>query len=164
MRRATNQRLEGLGYPTMSIQEYFQLVGFMLAMSNYPKFSMWDMFTATSDLRRSEFLAVPNLGRYMTLRRVLTLLKHLTFAMPVSAEEQRAKSFWRVQPLVTAFNQNRARNIRMGKKGVVDESISEWKGKDQRFGEDGCRHVAKIPSNLVVLEWRSRPSPTCRVG
>ena len=118
MRRATNQRLEGLGYPAMIIQEYFQLVGLMLAMSNYPKFTMRDMFTATSDLRRSEFLAVPNLSRYMTLRRVLTLLKHLTFAVTVSAEEQRTNSFWRVQPLVTEFNKNRARNIRMNRKGV----------------------------------------------
>ena len=144
MRRATNVRLEGLGYPAMSIQEYFQLLGLILAMSNYPKFTMRDMFTSTSDLRRSEFLAVPDLSRYMTLRRIITLLKHLTFAMTVSVEEQRANSFWRVQPLVTEFNKNRARNIRMGKKGVVDESMSEWKGKDQRFGKDGCPHVTKI--------------------
>ena len=109
----------------MSIQEFFQLIGLMLVMSNYPKFTMRDMFTATSDLRRSEFLVVPDLARYMTLRRIITLLKHLTFVRTVSVEEQRVNSFWRVQPLVTAFNKNRVHNIRMSKKGVVDESMSE---------------------------------------
>ena len=141
---ATNPSLEALGFPPISVQEYLQFVGLMFAMSFYPKFSMRDLFSPTSEMRRSNFLTFCNLSIYMTYRRALLIMKHLTFATTKTAAEMVAKSFWKVEPLVAAFNCNRKKNIVPGIKLVVDESISEWKGKDQRFGADGCPHVTKI--------------------
>ena len=52
------------------------------------------------------------------------------------------------------------RTIILGVKLVVDESMSEWKGKDSRFGADGCPHVTKIMrkpkiTDMEVKIWRT---------
>ena len=114
-------------------------------MSFYPKFETRDLFSATSTMRRSNFLAVTDLSEYMALSCYNDITNHLTF---ITEDQHRmlgsTDAFWKVQPLVDSFNYFRRDNFSPGAKLVVDESMFEWKGKDQRFGVDGCPHVTKI--------------------
>ena len=93
-------------------------------------------------MRTSEFMTYPNLSKYMPYSRFKVLMKHLTFASPDSREGNGA--FWRIQPLIDTFNDVRFRMLRPGYKLVADESMSQWRGKDDRFGVRGCPHVTKI--------------------
>jgi hypothetical protein len=49
---------------------------------------------------------------------------------------------------VDAFNENRQTGFQAGWTLVVDESMSAWKGHDQRHGAVGCPHV-----NLMAVSW-----------
>ena len=144
--RATNNNFEDAGINSkLTRQEYFVFVGLVFACSLYPKFSVADMFSKSSGLRRTAFLLVPDFTKYMTGYRFKNIMKHLVFSYGVSDEEAASCSFWQVQPLVDAFNDCRVQRVIPGYKLVVDESMSEWRGKDQRYGaKSGCPHVTKI--------------------
>ena len=143
--RATNNNFEEAGINRkLTRQEYFVFVGLLFAFSLYPKFSVADMFSKSSGLRRSRFLLVPDFSDYMTGHRFRLIMKHLEFSRGVTNEEAASCSFWQVQPLVDAFNDCRKQRVSPGYKLVVDESMSEWRGKDQRHGDSGCPHVTKI--------------------
>ena len=139
----TNSNLEKAGVQTMlTRQEYFVLLGLVYACSFYPKFSVDDLFSKSAPARKSEFISIPNLSKYMSLNRFKTLKKHLAFAPESSRSDDVA--FWGIQPLIDAFNDVRSRAFSPGYKLVGDESMSVWKGKDQRHGDTGCPHVTKI--------------------
>ena len=142
---ATNLSLHAAGCREMTKQEYFVYVDIIYVMSFYPKFKTRDLFSASSTMRRSNFLAVPDLSQYMAFSRYNDITNHLTF---ITAETHRVvgntDAFWMVQPLIDSFNNCRRENFSPGAKLVVDESVFEWKGKDHRYGIDGCPHVTKI--------------------
>ena len=52
--------------------------------------------------------------------------------------------FWKVQPLIDAFNQAREDGFTASWKLCADESMSEWRGRDHRHKAGGCPHVTKI--------------------
>ena len=141
---ATNDKLDIYGYPPLTLQEFFQLQGLMVVMSFYPKFTVRELFCTTAEVRRSKWVRLPNLSKYMRYNRLVILLKHITWWKPPSRAYQDTCSFWKVQPLVDAYNVRRKKYIVPGQKMVVDESMSEWRGKDQRWGAKGCPHVTKI--------------------
>jgi hypothetical protein len=58
--------------------------------------------------------------------------------------------FCKVRPLVDTFNENR-------KDGVVDDSMSPWKGLGQRHGAIGCSNGSFLPV-CVFQKWTS-PTP-----
>ena len=59
--RATNNNFEEAGINRkLTRQEYFVFVGLLFACSLYPKFSVADMFSKSSGLRRSRFLLIPD--------------------------------------------------------------------------------------------------------
>ena len=143
--RATNANFEDAGISRkLTRQEYFVFVGLIFACSLYPNFSVQDMFNKSSGLRRTRFLLVPNFSVFMCLHRFNQIRKHMEFSVGVTNEEAKSCSFWQVQPLVDAFNHSRQTRVSPGYKMVVDESMSEWRGKDQRHGDSGCPHVTKI--------------------
>ena len=123
-------------------QEYFLLEGIGLAASFFPKHSMDELFSKSSTMRQSEFMCFPNFTKYMPYSRFKQLMKHLTFANVTSREGN--GGFWQIQPLIDSFNAIRARMVSPGYKLVGDESMSPWRGKDERFGVRGCPHVTKI--------------------
>ena len=142
---ATNLLLANSGLNSLTRQEYFVYVGILFTLSFYPKFSTRDLFSRSAPIRRSPFIALPDLSIYMSFKRYTEITKHLAF---ITKEQHlvlgNTDAFWQVQPLIDAFNHCRRENFSPGWKLVVDESIFEWKGKDQRFGVDGCPHVTKI--------------------
>ena len=71
-------------------------------------------------------------------------MKHLTFAKDPGPEVRAKVGFWKVQPIIDAFNQNRQDGFRASATLCVDESTSPWRGKDQHRGAGGCPHVTKI--------------------
>lgn len=81
----------------------------------------------------------------MSLTRFNLIKGHLTFtACPSNAQERQQRGdFWAVQPLIDAFNEARRLGFKSGWKVVVDESFSEWLGKDSRHLQNGCPHVVK---------------------
>ena len=162
---ATNLNLVSAGVREMSEQEYFVYVGIMFALSFYPKIPTHDLFSSTSTLRRSDFLVLPDLSVYMAYSRFKDITTHLTF---ITVEEHQIAGdndvFWKVQPLVDAFNHCRRENFSPGAKVVVDESIFEWKGKDQRFGNDGCPHVTKIIRKPKGVGMEAKNLACCTTG
>ena len=98
---ATNLSLHAAGCREMTRQEYFVYVGIIYAMSFYPKFKTRDLFSASSTMRRSNFLTVPDLSQYMAFSRYTDITNHLTF---ITESLHRALNnnevFWKVQPLI----------------------------------------------------------------
>ena len=135
---ATNLNLLTAGLRQMSRQEYFVYVGMTYAMSFYPKFTTRELMSPSATIRRSSFIAVPDLSQYMTCKRYVDITNHMSFITP---EQHRisgnTNAFWEVDPLVNAYNHCRRENYRPGIKLVVDESMFEWLGKDHRYGKDG---------------------------
>ena len=141
----TNNNFEDVGISRkLTRQEYFVFVGLLYACSLYPKFSVQDMFNKSCGLQRTRFLLVPNFAGYMSFTRFNQIRKHLEFLRGVTNEEAAKCVFWQVQPLVVAFNLSRKNHVSPVYKMVVDESMSEWRGRDQRHGDSGCPHVTKI--------------------
>ena len=87
----------------------------------------------TSAQIKVDRVCLPNLGKYMKFPRYVLLLKNITFTAPIPCSAHNAStmrnSFWKVHPLVDAFNDNRVRAIISRGKLVVDESMSEWGGE-----------------------------------
>jgi hypothetical protein len=92
-------------------------------------------------------LSLPDFSSFMTYDRFKRLLRKIDFALKPTDGEAHG-CFWKVQPLVDAFNENRQTGFQAGWKLVVDESMSAWKGHDQRHGAVGCPHV-----NLMAVSW-----------
>ena len=148
MLQATNANLDAHGGDRhLTQQEYFMFVGLLLLASLFSSFPMEVLFragaAAGSWCERFRFLAIPNLRQYMTYDRFKKLMRCIAFALEPAAGEQHG-TFWKVQPLVDAFNTNRTDGFTAGWKLVVDESMSSWRGHDQRYGPSGCPHVTKI--------------------
>ena len=142
---ATNQNLEDNNLRPMTRQEFYVYVGITFVLAFYPKFSTTALFSQTASVRRSRFILLPDVSQYMSFARFKALTRYMAFISPAQHDiTGNDDAFWQVQPLIDAFNYNRRENFSPGSKLVVDESMSEWKGKDQRFGKDGCPHVTKI--------------------
>ena len=144
---ATNAILDVVGGKHLTVQEYFLLLGLMLLMSFYPKFSVNELFSKSAPARSTGCISIPLLSMYMSLRRFKVLTGNLTFISRARAMIQYGDdlpAFWQVQSLIDCFNYQRAMNFSPGWKLVVDESMCPWRGKDARFGVDGCPHVTKI--------------------
>ena len=118
------------------------LEGLVLAATFFPKHAMSDLFSKSSVMRKTDFMVFPNFTQYMAYGRYKILLKHLTFV--IHRREDVGTAFWKIQPLIDAFNAARARMLSPGYKVVGDESMSSWRGKDSRYGDSGCPHVTKI--------------------
>eukprot|EP00750_Incisomonas_marina_P005668 INCI14073.1.p1 GENE.INCI14073.1~~INCI14073.1.p1 ORF type:complete len:625 (+),score=97.77 INCI14073.1:326-2200(+) len=145
MLAATNANLdEHGGERHLTEQEFFQLLGLLLLASMFPAFTMDMLFrSAFGALGTYAFLKIPDLSEYMSYDRFKKLMRHIDFALQPAPDEQRGV-FWKVQPLIDAFNSNRAETFHAGWKLVADESMSAWRGHDQRHGLTGCPHVTKI--------------------
>lgn len=90
------------------------MIGLILLMPLYSTWSQEDLFTPASHRRRG-FSPLSDLSKYMTLRRFKHLKRHVTFCDQPPASlpaTETAPAFWRIQPLIDAFNQN-------GKDGFV---------------------------------------------
>ena len=118
---ATNLKLAAKNIREITVQEYFVYVGLKFAMSFYPKFRVSDMFSRSAPIRRSQFLAVPDLSQFMSISRYMTITNNLTFTSLTGIRESEA--FWEVQPLIDAFNLNRQKTISPGWQLCADESI-----------------------------------------
>jgi hypothetical protein len=55
-------------------------------------------------------------------------------------------SFWKVRPLIDAFNEHILANFVPGGKLELDELMSSWRGFNGRFNLRGMPHVTKIKS------------------
>jgi hypothetical protein len=70
--------------------------------------------------------------------------------------------FWKVYPLADALNENHGRTkdgFQAGWKLFVDESMSSWKGHDQRHEAIDSPHVTKITRNVMLkleILWQTR--------
>ena len=124
---ATNANFEAA-----RITQYFCFTGLLLACSFYSTFSIRQMFLKSSDLRRTKFLAVPDLSQYMTLNRFTNIMRHLDFSVGNGGP-----AFWKVQPLVDAFNECRkvmctlAGNswwMKVCRGGLAETMLTEVKG------------------------------------
>jgi hypothetical protein len=144
----TNAKLRRRGFAQLrgsggGRQELLQFIGLMMALALHPKKSQQECFATDSE---HEFNPSPNLSRWMTIGRFSHLLSCTTHATKPATDQERQEqgAFWAVQPLVDAFNEQRRRLFRSGKKCCADESIFAWRGKDQRHSQNGCPHCAKI--------------------
>lgn len=155
MIKETNVKFERAGiHQEFTRQEFFVYVGLLFACSLYTKFTLKDLFSPNSDLRRSEFLQLPDYSKHMKYNRFKNINKHLTFASDVdlTVNQTDRDAFWQIQPLVDAFNNNRKNKVVPGNKLVGDESTSPWRGKDQRYGKRGC------PQTIHIIR---KPKPVC---
>ena len=139
----------------MTRQEYLIID---LLMSFYPKFTTQEMFSRSASIRRSPFMAVPDCSVYMSYRRYCILNANLSF---ITSEQTSilgitiTDTFWEVQPMIDTFNHCRAKHFSPGWRLVVDESMFEWRGKDQRYGKDGCPHTSpRLFENPRELAWK----------
>lgn len=138
--------------------------GLVYAMSYYPKFSAAELFLLSADCRKSIALALPNLGKFMALRRFQILKTFWRHTEDQRAHVPTREVFYRVQPLVTAFNFQRRTMLKAGPKCVVDESMFEWRGKDATHGIDGCPHVTKIPRKPKAVGMEVKNMADCDSG
>lgn len=144
----TNAELRRRGYSELrgssgGRQELLQFVGIMMALSLHPKKSLQECFANNSIY---SFSPSPQLSEFMTLGRFSHLVACMTHATKPQTDQelQEQGGFWAVQALVDAFNEQRRRIFRAGKKCCADESIFAWRGKDQRHQQGGCPHCTKI--------------------
>ena len=145
MLEATNAVLAEKEKSPLTEQEFFVYVGLLLLMTFYPTFPVAVLFgVAGGVFSTRKFLALPKMQEYMSFYRFKLLGDNLTFATTPPADERARCAFWKVQPLVNAFNKNRKDGFVASFKVVADESMFEWQGRDQRHGEAGCPHVTKI--------------------
>jgi hypothetical protein len=141
MIEATGQTM-GDHHRNVTQQEFFVLVGLLLLAAMFSTFAMATLFRAEA-WQFPSFLSLPDFSSFMTYDRFKRLLRKIDFALKPTDGEAHG-CFWKVQPLVDAFNENRQTGFQAGWKLVVDESMSAWKGHDQRHGAVGCPHVTKI--------------------
>lgn len=162
---ATNSNLLAAGCREMTRQEYFVYCGIIYAMSFYPKFTVRELFSLTAEIRRSTFIEIPDLSKYMAFSRYNDITNNLAFITNQQHLSMgNTEAFWQVQPLVDAFNYCRQEVYSPGAKVVVDESIFEWKGKDQRYGIDGCPHVTKIIRKPKGVGMEAKNLACCDTG
>ena len=116
----------------------------MLLLSLYSHFPVPMLFGVGQPTARFAFLGLPVLSKFMTYSRYKTLLRYVHFAVTPPRPEDQHTVFWKVQPLIDTFNEARSDRFVASWKLCVDESMSPWRGKDHRHGDEGCPHVTKI--------------------
>ena len=147
---ATNKNLKK--NRKLTIKEWFQFLGILIAMSfvgGLPRDTLW--------AEPGEKLISYNFGRWMSRNRFETILAAFSFTVDADGEEDDAngtedetsdktktrRTFESIQSVVNAFNKQRNSGFEPGTHLCVDESVSEWRGKDAKH-MDGCPHVTKI--------------------
>jgi uncharacterized membrane protein YgcG len=138
MLEATNAVLAEKEKSPLTEQEFFVYVGLLLLMTFYPTFPVAVLFgVAGGVFSTRKFLALPKMQEYMSFYRFKLLGDNLTFATTPPADERARCAFWKVQPLVNAFNKNRKDGFVASFKVVADESMFEWRGRYQRHLRQG---------------------------
>jgi hypothetical protein len=96
------------GHRKMTSQEFFVLIGIMLILNLYSAFPLPALFAVgASHYIGFDFLGLPRLGRFMSLSRYKRLLRYIEFTIRPTREEETTTVFWKIQPLIDAFNENR---------------------------------------------------------
>ena len=136
--RLTSAKLWRKGHLPLSMQEYFVFVALLVGSALYAKTTLLTLFNSVYDV---EGLRVtPNFSKFMRYQRYNAISANLTF----DDVEDASYCFWKVRPLVTAFNNLRKRFIIAGVVLCVDESFSWWDGADAGIRVEGMPHVTKL--------------------
>ena len=153
----TNQRLERTRQKKLAGKyEFFKFVGLLLRKTLYPNLSRQECWQNGS----VRAFTYPDFGKDMRIDRFNRIFSAMAFlpidedpeynssvsytrSVVVKGKQKSIQSFASVQLLVDGFNDARLAAIRPGSGLCVDECMSKWRGKDDRFG-DGAAHITKI--------------------
>ena len=125
----------------LSEQEYFVFIGCMLICALHPKLSVDECFNGCG-IDDDNLTPSPQLARFMRHYRFKDIRDSLTFAK--AQDSGSSGLFWGVQPLVDAFNTRRTDTVQAGATVCIDESMSQWSGRDHHHKQTGCPCVYKM--------------------
>ena len=159
--KVTNLNLKALKQRVLTKQEWFCFLGLIIAMACYGGLSrdlLW------SKERGSPLDPGINFGQWMKRKRFEMILRALQFSesnepmdlqdasgdIPASTASDEDSSdcsslrtFAGIDKVVQAFNRQREKVFSAGTHLCVDESVSEWRGRDHKH-LNGCPHVTRI--------------------
>ncbi|KAF4136960.1 Transposase IS4, partial [Phytophthora infestans] len=122
--------------------EFFRWIGSRLAMTLEPRRGPLTVYWNASVPERSVGTAA-NFGQLygMTCRTFQNIQSALRFAL----SQAPADDPWQaVRLLINSFNEQRKRVISPGAVLCVDECMSSWQGREEKYTHDGIPHLTKI--------------------
>jgi len=136
--RLTSAKLRAKNHMPLSRQEFFVFIALLVGVALYPKQTLRQLFNPTRPGHK--LCSTPNFSKYMRYKRYTAISVNLTF----NETEDPSYCFWKVRPLVTAFNDLRKRLVLPGRVLCVDESFSWWDGSEGAVTSEGLPHVSKL--------------------
>ena len=136
----TSAKLRKAGHRALTKQEFFVFVGVLIGTALFPKQSRRQLFTPAERQRHRYMSNTVNMSQFMRLSRYEAISSYLTFNNIPSADQ----CFWKIQPLVDAFNALRRRVVVPGRVICADESFSWWDGSEGSVQSEGLPNVTKM--------------------
>ena len=155
----------------MTEAEFYKYLGIMIACSQYRSMSRQKLFNGVDSDRRCGYMKYPQLNRFMSLDRFDRITSALAFVPSIDDPKENTKATttkiidvvkdgkvkkklvhsWKLfEMVITSFNTHRVSCFTPGSKCTVDEKISKWKGKDDRYieGNQSVRKISRKPEPI----------------